>query len=276
MATRLKKDTARPPGQAAEGEDKDPQFAYTLARGLQVLRAFEDAPLHLGNRDIAARVGIPRPTVARLTRTLAMLGYLKYDAATARYRLAASLFTLGYPLLSKMNVRQIARPLMQRLAERANGASSLGMREGLNIILVESCIAPNAVSRRPDVGATRRIVTTSLGRAYLAGLDEGERDKLMAEIRASSQVEWDAFRRDMDRELNRFQAHGFCIAKDTAVKGDIAASVPFRVTLDAEPELMVVNCVVPDFQIDEAAMARDFGPKLVALVQQVQRALGGR
>lgn len=261
---------------AAEGEDKDPQFAYTLARGLQVLRAFEDAPLHLGNRDIAARTSIPRPTVARLTRTLAMLGYLKYDATTARYRLAAGILTLGYPLLSQMNVRQIARPLMQRLAERANGAVSLGTRQGLNIILVDSCIAPNAATRRPDVGATRKIVTTSLGRAYLAGLDESERSKLMAEIRASGQIEWAAFKRDMDREIRRYQTQGFCIAKDTAVKGHIAASVPFRVALDAESELMVVNCVIPDFQVDEAIMAKEFGPKLVALVQQVERALGSR
>ena len=84
-------------------------------------------------------------------------------------------------------------------------------------ILVDSCMAPNAVTRQPDVGATRRIVTTSLGRAYLAGMESADREKLMAEIRAAGDVEWASFKRDMDREIKRYQAHGFCIAKDTAV-----------------------------------------------------------
>ena len=266
---------SREPG-PAEGEDKDPQFAYTLARGLQVLRSFDNAPANLGNRDIALRTGIPRPTVARLTRTLAMLGYLKYDAATARYRLAVSVLTLGYPLLSHMGVRQIARPLMQRLADHANGAVSLGTRQGLNIILVESCIAPNTETRRPDVGATRRFVTTSLGRAYIAGMEEGERMQLLAEIRAGNQTEWKAFKQDLDREIKRYKAHGFCIAKDTAVKGHIAVAVPLRVAVESESELMVVNCAIPDFRMDEAAVAKDVGPRLVALVQQVERALDRR
>ena len=57
---------------------KDPQFAYTLAKGLEVLRAFDAASPALGNREIAERTGIGRPTVVRMTRTLALLGYLKY------------------------------------------------------------------------------------------------------------------------------------------------------------------------------------------------------
>ena len=62
-----------------EGEvAKDPQFAYTLAKGLEVLRAFDAVTPALGNREIAQRTGIGRPTVVRLTRTLAILGYLNY------------------------------------------------------------------------------------------------------------------------------------------------------------------------------------------------------
>ncbi len=49
-------------------EEKDPQFAYTLARGLDVLRAFDASSPVLGNRELSQRTGISRPTVARLTR----------------------------------------------------------------------------------------------------------------------------------------------------------------------------------------------------------------
>ena len=57
-------------------DEKDPQFAYTLAKGLAVLRAFDGSSPFLSNSEIARRTGLTRPTVARLTRTLGMLGYL--------------------------------------------------------------------------------------------------------------------------------------------------------------------------------------------------------
>ena len=49
----------------------DTAFATTLAKGLVVLEAFDAGAPMLGNMELAARTGISRPTVARLTHTLA-------------------------------------------------------------------------------------------------------------------------------------------------------------------------------------------------------------
>jgi len=43
----------------------DAAFATTLAKGLVVLEAFDAAAPMLGNMELAARTGIPRPTVGR-------------------------------------------------------------------------------------------------------------------------------------------------------------------------------------------------------------------
>jgi DNA-binding IclR family transcriptional regulator len=255
-----------------EAEDKDPQFAYTLARGLDVLRAFEGAEYELGNREIAARTGISRTTVVRLTRTLAMLGYLQYESSTARYRLAVSMLSLAYPLLCQLAVRRIARPLMQRLANYAHGAVSLGMRQGLKIVLVDSCVEPNAVTGRPDIGAARCIARTAIGRAYIAGIEESERKLLLSEIRSSGIVDWKNFKPDMDRELERFRTDGFCVACHAVVKGVYSAGVAFRGAPNGG--LMVMNCVIADFQTDEQGLVKDIGPRLVGLAQQVQHEMG--
>ena len=61
----------------------DAAFATTLAKGLVVLEAFKAATPLLGNMELSTRTGIPRPTVARLTHTLAELGYLRYDPELA-------------------------------------------------------------------------------------------------------------------------------------------------------------------------------------------------
>ena len=68
--------TARP--LANEGI-KDRQFVVALARGLELLRAFSFDDSFLGNQEIAARTGLPKPTISRLTHTLTKLGYLNYS-----------------------------------------------------------------------------------------------------------------------------------------------------------------------------------------------------
>ncbi|MFX4601082.1 helix-turn-helix domain-containing protein, partial [Acinetobacter baumannii] len=63
-------------------DEKDPRFVTALARGLELLRAFRRNESMLGNLELAQRTGLPKPTVSRLTYTLAKLGYLAYDQNT--------------------------------------------------------------------------------------------------------------------------------------------------------------------------------------------------
>src|SRR5262245_33050947 len=43
----------------------DKQFATTLARGLEILRCFTPEGPTLGNKDLAERTGLPKPTISR-------------------------------------------------------------------------------------------------------------------------------------------------------------------------------------------------------------------
>ena len=93
----------------------DPSFATTLAHGLDVLAAFRNGAGSLSNADLAQHTGLSRPTVSRLTYTLAQLGYLKRDAK-GRFELGLGVLAAAYPVLSALKVRQLARPLMRDFA----------------------------------------------------------------------------------------------------------------------------------------------------------------
>ena len=256
-----------------ETEEKDPQFAYTLARGLEVLRAFEGQSAGLGNRDIAAIIGIPRSTVARLTRTLGMLGYLQYDAPTARYRLSAAMLTLAYPVLAQLPVRQVARPHMQELANHATGSVSLAMRDGLQLVLIESCVGPKAVTR-PDIGAVRGMADTALGMAYLASLAQPDRDALMAELLALMPSASASARRHrksvIQAELQRHASLGFCLSR-SELGATLAVAVPVR--LQASMTLSL-NCVVATHLATEKRMTQEIGPRLARLARDFELSMG--
>ena len=67
------------PSAKSAKDQADPAFATTLAHGLDLLAAFRNRSGSLSNADLALHTGLSRPTVSRLTYTLAQLGYLKRD-----------------------------------------------------------------------------------------------------------------------------------------------------------------------------------------------------
>lgn len=262
---------AKPPDSEA-AEQADPQFAYTLAKGLSVLRAFEAGGRRMSNREISGVTGISRPTVARLTRTLSMLGYLKYDSSDARYRLTVSMARLVYPLLSQLSVRQIARPLMQELANHVRGSVALGMRDGLDIVLVEACVDNSGMNGRPEIGVARPMALMSFGYAYIAALPDNERDSVLAEIRNDPAYDWGKVGPTIAREIQRFREKGYCIGTDASGYGFYGVGVP----LMPEPggELMVFNCAVAPFNLTEGSLEDDIAPRLLNLKKNVEISMG--
>src|SRR5689334_10583180 len=114
------------------------KFVVALARGLDLLRAFRPGETMLGNRDFAERTGLPKATVNRLAYTLTVLGYLRYDETLGKYALDAGVLSLGYALLSGSGTIDLARPHMQALAREIGAAVSLGCRDGLDMIYLET------------------------------------------------------------------------------------------------------------------------------------------
>src|SRR6202035_1487255 len=161
----------------------DPSFATTLAHGLDVLAAFRNASGSLSNADLAQHTGLSRPTVSRLTYTLARLGYLKRDAK-GRFELGLGILAAAYPVLSALKVRQMARPLMRDFAAYAGGTVSIAMPFGLDFIYVETLRTTDAVPHVPDVGFTSTMATTAVGRALLSLYTRDEVESYVARVKA--------------------------------------------------------------------------------------------
>jgi DNA-binding IclR family transcriptional regulator len=160
------------------------QFVTALSRGLEVLACFRKGETLLGNQDIAERCTLPKSTVSRLTYTLSKLGYLHYVEAHAKYRLGTAVLALGTSMLAKLDVRNIARPLLEELAISSKVSSALGTRDRLSMIYIESFYGYTPVSLSLAVGSRISISTSAMGRAFLAVCSEELRGSILEEIRA--------------------------------------------------------------------------------------------
>lgn len=258
-------------GPAAE-EDRDRQFVTALARGLEVLRAFGPGEPLLGNQEIAARTGLPKATVSRLSHTLCRLGYLRYVEALGKYRLGIGTLALGCSALVTIGVRGVARPLMQRLADDTDVSVSLGGRDRLDAIYIESCRSQSPVTLRLEAGSRIPVATTAMGRALIAGLPEAERVALFVQLARHHGKSWPRVRAGIEAALAECRARGFTLSVGDWLPDVHAVGVPLNAPDGSGP--LALNCGGPAFMLGRDRL-EEIGPRLVALARTIEdRALG--
>lgn len=246
------------------------KFVEALARGLDVLSCFNPGDHYLGNQEISKRTGLPKSTVSRLTYTLADLGYLDYSKSNNKYRLGNAVIRLGYAKLAQMDIRRISRPLMQALAEHAQASVSLGIRDQLNMIYIDTYRNTSTLSVQLDVGSHIPIATTSMGRAYLCALSEAARTALMKQIMESDPQNWPVVQEGIENALTEFNKFGYCTSLGNWRTEVHAVAVPLA--LD-DGSIMVFSCSGASFQILKELIEHDIGPRLINLVGNVRTAL---
>lgn len=255
--------------EAEEDNSRERQFVITLARGLEVLRCFQPGERLLGNQDIARRTGIPKPTISRLTYTLTRMGYLNYSEKLGKYGLGTAVLSLGYSLLSSMDILKVARPLMQELADYSHTAVGVGARDRLGMVYLKGCYSTDAtISLHMEVGTHISIATTSMGRALLCGLPEKERDYLMDHIRKENEREWPSNKAGIEQALKDYNDLGFCFSMGDWRKDINAVAVPMLPV--AGSSLLSFNCAAPSFVLRRHMLEDDIGPRLVHMVRSIE------
>ena len=249
--------------------EEDPNIAGTLAKGLMILQCFVTDPRPHANSELAQRLGLPRPTVSRLCRTLQTLGFLDHDPRLDRYFIGPAAVALGYPYVISAPLLPKLRPAMQSIADRFEGAVSVGVAVELDVVYLETCAHEQGTLRRPGVGAVRGIVETAMGRAWLAQLRAAERNAFLARVRRERPAEFREGARGLDESLAVYAQRGFATNMGDAGLGVLAVGVASRVHHGARR--LLFNCAVPGYRMRAKDLLATVGPRLVQLVQMADR-----
>jgi DNA-binding IclR family transcriptional regulator len=251
----------------------DRNFVVALSRGLDVLRAFQPHDGLLGNQEIAARTKLPKPTVSRLTYTLTKLGYLTPVPRFEKYQLAPAAMALGYAALANLGLRQVSEPFREELMRQTGGAVAVGGRDRHSMIYFGQSRNGLTLGVQLDVGSRIPIATTAMGRAYLWALAEDERTALMRELRDHYGSRWPKMRDAIERSGNTVAKHGFAISAGEWQDDVHAVGVALKLNDGTGP--YAFNCGAPAFRFTEDRLRNDIGPRLVAMVRNIEAALGG-
>lgn len=240
--------------------------SQSLERGLQLLRVFRPGVAVLTNAQLAHRTGIPRPTVSRLTRSLVDSGFLEYDIEQAGYRLTAVCLSLAQSFRSEQRALDLALPLMRSVAEGQRINVGLAVADQGEMVYLDSVRQSRlGVFRRIAPGSRIPMELTSLGSAYLAGLDESGRRILLNGLAASHGQAWPALLVQIQRAITDVRKLGYCHADWQA--GMVAIAAP---AVTPNGKVYAVNISFPFAEGDRTVHVKRYSGMLLELVGSIR------
>lgn len=208
-------------------ERTGPDFIEALARGLDVIAAFDAGRPVLSLSEVAVAADLARPTARRILLTLTELGYVR--ATGAGFALTPRVLDLGVAYVRSMNLWDVARPHMETLSGATNESCSIAQLDGSDIIYVARVAVPKIVSLSVQIGTRFPALQTSLGKVLLAARDDAAVEAVLAEPSRSGLVpRWQPDRAEREAELRAVRARGWALTDEQLTLGIRSVAAPLR------------------------------------------------
>lgn len=150
---------------APDFNDRD--ISSTFAKGLEVLKAFDDTNSRLSIADLAAITGLDRAAVRRLVLTLVHLGYARRDGR--QFSLTPRVLILAGSFLRGNQFGTHIQPLLNRAALRIGSTVSLAILDAESMVYVaQSTTQDHEITFGFTIGSRLPLLPTALGRMMLA------------------------------------------------------------------------------------------------------------
>lgn len=188
----------------------DKSGVQSVERIFQLIESLAAHPAGAGLQRLAQDTGLAKSTVHRLLASLVSLGYAAQDE-NGRYRLTLKMFELSSGIVNSMDIMDVAKVHLERLAQRTGEAVHLVIRDGQDIVYIyKTESGPMRMSSR--VGLRSPLYCTGVGKAILATLPADEVVQIWQhttpqKLTAHTIVEYDA----LQAQLTEVRTNGYAI-----------------------------------------------------------------
>jgi IclR family transcriptional regulator, KDG regulon repressor len=238
----------------------------SLTKALGLLEATAGHPDGRSLADLAAEVGMPKPTAHRILKTLTALGYLERPASGV-YRQSPQVQRLVSDAAVRRLIDAASRPLRD-LHAKTHETVNLGILRHDRVIYLDvlECTLP---LRRVATRTSDPFHTTALGRAIAARLPADRCSRLLARARLERRTAATiSDRHRLAAEIERAAKQGYAIEENETDVG--VACIGAAVCAGDEP-VGAISVSLPIARLDAASRRR-----LVDLVRKTARTISAR
>jgi len=246
----------------------------SLQRGLEILVAVAQASRALGITELSQQFGLAKGSISRLVATLVQQSFLTRDPETAKYRLSTRVWELGVGAVSQLDVRGIARPVMETLNAATQETVHLTvLTESDEMVFLDKLDSTRAVRPNVELGATLPPYCVANGKAMLAFLPKARVDRVLrGKLRQLTNTTI-TLKGELLAHLGTVRRLGYAVNRGEyrADVSGLAAPICDHTGL----AVAALGVSVPSNRMTPE-LIRDLAPRVVASAQQISRALGQR
>ena len=204
--------------------------ATTVSKVCRILAEFRSRP-SMGVTELARRTDLLPSDVHRILNSLAPYGFIEQNPQNKTYRLGMGLMKLGLTVFQRNELREAARPLLQRLSEEMEATAHMAIfdcRE-LDIFLAEQIDYAGEVPFKPRYGATASPHSTALGKAIMANIDHDTARALLQKSGLTKATPNTITTiPQLEAELIRISSQGYGLDLEESAKGACCIGAPVR------------------------------------------------
>ncbi len=198
----------------------------SVERAARILAVLGSGTPRLGVTEIAERVGLAKPTVHGLLRTLEKHGLVAQDDDTGKYSLGPAVLLLGNAYLDGSELRARSLLWAESLAQRTNEAVWVASLSGSRVIVLHHVFRPDNTVQILEVGAAIPWHACALGHAIVANLADAGRAAALAADLAPLTGRTKTTRVALSRVVNQVRRQGFAVEDQEATVGDAGIAAP--------------------------------------------------
>jgi DNA-binding IclR family transcriptional regulator len=146
--------------------------APSVKKAFRILQTISDSKGGSGISEIAKQLKIGKSTVHGITAAVEELGLLVRDPLHKKYQLGYSLLELSRKFYKKMELRDIARVPMERLAEKVEESVFLGIMNGDHITVLDVVESHHEVKITSPPGTRLPLLVGANGKVLLGQFEE--------------------------------------------------------------------------------------------------------
>jgi DNA-binding IclR family transcriptional regulator len=198
----------------------------SVQRAAQILDVLGSGTPRLGVTEIADRLGLAKPTVHGLLRTLEAYALVAQDQATGKYSLGPGVLQLGNAYLDGSDLRARSLRWAEGLAQQAKEAVWIATLSGGRVIVLHHVFRPDNTVQILEVGAAIPWHACALGHAIVAFLPAGQRAQALGAALSPLTGRTKTTRAALTRALAQVRGAGYAVENEEATVGDAGIAAP--------------------------------------------------
>lgn len=245
-------------------------YVSSLARGLEVLRAFNRTRRKMTLSEVAAETDNTRAGARRILLTLVHEGYAVADGKL--FDLTPQVLELGYSVLSSKGAWDIARPFIDHLSEEIRESCSAAVLDKFDVVYVSGAQYHRVISVGITVGARFPAHCTATGRVLLAAQPDEMWPGILQNIPLTKMTERTVTNRlEFRKILEDTRRNGWSFVDQELEIGLMSIAVPLRNS--AGGLVGAINVGVPTVRMTASEMQSQILPRLLETAASISKAL---